>query len=325
MGKYIAKRLLWMIPIVFSVAVIIFTIMYFVPGDIARIILGTNASEESYAALRNTLGLDDPYPVRLFNYLKDVFLHFDFGSSVIDGSSVTATLLQRFPYTFILALSSMILSIAVGIPLGIVAAQHNGKWLDSLSMFIALLGISMPGFWLGLMLVLLFSLHLHLLPSSGIGGFKYWILPGITNAFGGIASVARMTRSSVLEVLQADYITTTRSKGSSERSILTRHILPNSMIPVVTALGASFGMQMAGTIVIENLFSIPGIGQYTVSAISSRDYYAVQGSVIVLAIVFSLIMLIVDVIYAYIDPRIKAQFEGGVKTKRRVANAENKI
>ena len=163
---------------------------------------------------------------------------------------------------------------------------------------------------------LLFALRLHWLPSTGIGTWKHWVLPIITNGFGGIASTARMARSSVLEVIQADYVTTGRAKGVSERSILTRHILPNSMIPVVTSLGASFGMQMAGTIVIENLFSIPGIGQYTVTAISTRDYYAVQGSVIMLAIVFSLVMLLVDIIYAYIDPRIKAQFEGQSKKRR---------
>ena len=320
MHKYIIKRLLWMIPIVLMVAIIIFTIMYFVPGDIAKIILGNNASEAAYEALRERLGLNQPYLVRLVNYLKDVFLHFDFGESVIDGSSVTKTLLQRFPYTFILALSAMLMSIGLGIPLGVVAAQHNGRWQDSLAMFVALLGISMPGFWLGLMLMLLFSLRLHWLPSNGIGTFAHWIMPAITNAFGGIAAQARMTRSSVLEVIQADYITTARAKGVSERSILRRHILPNSMIPVITSIGASFGMQMAGTIVIENLFSIPGIGQYTVNSINSRDYFAVQGSVIMLAIVFSLVMLIVDIVYAYIDPRIKAQFEGGIK-KRRVKNA----
>lgn len=315
MYKYILKRLLWMIPIILLVTISIFTIMYFVPGDIARIMLGPNASNEAYEALRERLGLNLPYIQRLFSYLKDVFLHFDFGESVIDGTSVTAALIARFPCTLILAFSSMLLSIAFGIPLGIVAAQHNGKWQDSLSMFVALLGISMPGFWLGLMLVLLFSLHLHWLPSTGIGSWKHWVLPIITNGFGGIANQARMTRSSVLEVIQADYVTTARAKGVGEGRILSRHILPNSMIPVVTSLGAGFAMQMAGTIVIENLFSIPGIGQYIVNSINSRDYYAVQGSVIMLAIVFSLVMLLVDIIYAYIDPRIKAQFEGTVKRR----------
>ncbi len=316
MHRYILKRLLWMIPIILAVTVVIFTIMYFVPGDIARIILGTNASNEQYEALRQQLGLNRPYIVRLWNYLKDVFLHFDFGNSVVDGTSVTRALMERFPTTMILAFSSILMSIAFGIPLGIVAAQHNGKWQDTTAMFFALLGISMPGFWLGLMLVLLFSLRLHWLPSTGIGTWKHWVLPIITNGFGGIASTARMARSSVLEVIQADYVTTGRAKGVSERRILTRHILPNSMIPVVTSLGASFGMQMAGTIVIENLFSIPGIGQYTVNSISRRDYFAVQGSVIMLAIVFSLVMLLVDIIYAYIDPRIKAQFEGQQKKRK---------
>ncbi len=320
MYRYILKRLLWMIPIILAVAVVIFTIMYFVPGDIAKIILGTNATNEQYEALREQLGLNQPYLVRLAMYLKNVFLHFDFGNSVVDGTPVASALIARFPATLILAFSSILLSIAFGIPLGVVAAQHNGKWQDSVAMFFALLGISMPGFWLGLMLVLLFSLQLHWLPSTGIGTWKHWVLPIITNGFGGIASTARMARSSVLEVIRADYVTTGRAKGVNERNILMRHILPNSMIPVVTSLGASFGMQMAGTIVIENLFSIPGIGQYTVTAISTRDYFAVQGSVIMLAIVFSLVMLLVDIIYAYIDPRIKAQFEGQ-SGKRKVKTA----
>jgi peptide/nickel transport system permease protein len=203
---------------------------------------------------------------------------------------------------------AMILSIIIGIPLGIAAALHNGKWQDNVSMFFALLGVSMPGFWLGLMLVLLFSVTLGWLPSSGIGGWQYFILPGITNACMGIATQARQTRSAVLEVVQADYVTTARAKGVTEKGVLWKHIFPNTMIPVVTALGTGFAAQMGGTVIIENVFSIPGLGQYVVNAIGYRDYYAVQGAVIVIAITFSLIILAIDIIYAYLDPRIKAQF-----------------
>ena len=221
---------------------------------------------------------------------------------MIDGSSITQALLARFPRTFILAMIAMILSIVVGMPLGIVSALKQNKWQDQLSMFVALVGISMPGFWLGLLFVLLFSLTLHWLPSSGLGGIQYYILPGVTNAFVGIAIQARQTRSALLEVIRSDYITTARAKGVIERNVLYKHMLPNASIPVVTALGIGLGMQMAGTVIIENVFAIPGIGQYTVNAISFRDYNEVQGAVIMLAITFSLIMLIVDVIYAYLDP-----------------------
>lgn len=318
MGKYILKRLLWMIPVIVGVTVLIFTIMYFTPGDPASIILGSGATQMEILAKRHQMGLDAPYIVRLFAYLRDVFLHFDFGTSYIQKTSVVSEMLSRLPYTFIIAVICILLQTIIGTPLGIIAAVNRNGWGDRVSMFIALFGVSIPGFWVGLMLVLLFSVKLGWLPAYGIGGLQYYILPCIANSLPGIASQARQTRSSMLEVIRSDYIVTARAKGLSERAILFKHALPNALIPIITVLGNGFSMMLAGTIVIETVFSIPGIGTYMMGAINNRDYPVVQGSVILLAIVFSLIMLLVDLIYAFVDPRIKAQYEG---KKRRKVNA----
>lgn len=316
MGRYIIKRLLMLIPVVLGVTILIFTIMYFVPGDPVSIMLGSNATPQEIEMAREQLGLNDGFFVRLWDYIVGVFTRFDFGTSFRYGSKVTFDLLERFPHTLTLAVCSMVIAIALGIPLGVVAATHQDSLVDRASMIIAMFGVSIPAFWLALMLVQLFSLKLGWLPSYGIGGIKYYILPAISNSFAGLAGIARQTRSSVLECIRADYVTTAKSKGISERRVLMNHILPNSLIPIVTYAGSRFSMMLGGAIVIENVFSIPGIGTYMVQAINYRDYGAVQGSVIFTSIVFGLIMLIVDIIYAYIDPRIKAQYEGRRKERK---------
>jgi len=247
-----------------------------------------------------------------------IILHFDFGKSWIYNTPVTAELLQRFPRTLTIALICMGLQIFVGTPLGIIAAVNRNGWGDRLSMFIAMFGISMPNFWIALMLVLFFSVQLGWLPPYGIGGIQYYILPCIANAFPGIATQARQTRSSMLEVIRSDYITTARAKGMSEMRILLRHALPNALLPVITVIGNGMGMMLAGTVVIEMIFAIPGIGWYLVGAINNRDINVVQSSVIFLALAFALIMLLVDLAYAFIDPRIRAQFAG---QKRRKSHA----
>lgn len=317
MGKYVAKRLLWLIPVIAGVTVLIFTIMFFVPGDPVSIMLGSNAAPDEIAKAREMLGLNKSYWERLWDYVSGVFTRFDLGTSYQYGTSVTSDLMERFPRTVMLAVCSMVIAVALGIPLGVVAATHQDSLIDRLSMLVAMFGVSIPSFWLALMLVQLFSLKLGWLPSYGIGGFEYYILPAISNSFAGLAGVARQSRSSVLECIRADYVTTAKAKGLSDRKVLMGHILPNSLIPIVTYAGSRFSMMLGGAIVIENVFSIPGIGTYMVQAINYRDYGAVQGSVIFCAISFSMIMLIVDLIYAYIDPRIKAQYEG---KRRRKAN-----
>jgi ABC-type dipeptide/oligopeptide/nickel transport system permease component len=305
------KRLLWMIPVLLGVTILIFTIMYLVPGDPVTILIGAEASELDIERVREQFGLNDLFFVQLYNFLKDAILHFDFGTSYQTGTSVTSDLLQRFPRTLALSLFSIIISVLVGIPLGVYAALHQNTFSERIAMILSLIGVSMPNFWLGMMLVIVFSLHLGWLPPYGIGGIQYYILPAIANSFQGIAGQARQSRSSVLEVKRADHVTTARSKGLSERKILLKHILPNSLIPVITYAGVIFGRMLGGTLIIETVFSLPGIGNYMIMAINNRDYPAVRGSVIFCALTFSAIMLLTDLLYAYVDPRIKARYVAG--------------
>ncbi len=317
MIKYIIKRFLIMIPILLAVAILIFTLMYFVPGDPASIMLGgAQATQLEIEKAREALGLNQPYIVRLGTYLEKVVFHFDFGQSYTYGTSVGLELIKRFPNTLYIALSSIILSVVIGVPLGVRAAVKANTAEDRISMFISLIGNSMPGFWLALILVLVFSLSLGWLPSSGARSFKYFILPALANSIGGIAGIARQTRSSMLEVIRSDYVTTARSKGLSERNVIYGHALPNALIPIITLCGSRFGHMLGGTMIIETIFSIPGIGSYLIDSINSRDYNAVQGSIIYIALAFSLMMLLTDIIYAFVDPRIKAQY---VKKKKRGA------
>jgi len=315
MGRYILSRLLQMIPVVLGVTILVFTIMYFIPGDPVKMMLGSEATPAEIAAMRQRLGLNDPYLVRLGRFLGDIVLHFDFGESWVYNTPVTTELLHRFPRTITIAAICILLQILVGIPLGIIAAVNQNGWGDRVSMFIALFGISMPKFWIALMLVLFFSVKLGWLPPYGIAGAKYYILPCIANAFPGIATQARQTRSSMLEVIRSDYITTARAKGMSELQILLKHALPNALLPVITIIGNGMGMLLAGTVVIETIFSIPGVGMYLVGGINTRDYNNVQSSVIFLALAFTAIMLLVDLAYAFIDPRIRAQFAGKKRRK----------
>ncbi len=317
MWKYIVKRLFWMLPVLLGIAVVIFTIMYFCPGDPAASILGNGATPAALETKRAEMGLDKPYIVRLLNYLNQVFLHFDLGDSYFTNQSVMSGILYRMPYTITIAVICMLLQILIGTPLGITAATHQNGLADRFCMIVALLGVSIPGFWLAMMMVILFAAKLNWLPAYGVGGIQYYILPCIANAFAGIASQARQTRSSMLEVIRSDYVVTARAKGLSERDILYKHALPNGLIPIITVIGNGMGMMLGGTVVIESVFSIPGIGSFTTKAINNRDYPIVMGGVLFLGAIFSLIMLIVDIVYAYVDPRIKAQYEGQQKSWKR--------
>lgn len=312
MIRYIGKRLLQMIPILLTVAILIFTLMYFVPGDPVEIMLGDTATPEQIAAARAKFGLDKPYLIRLWNYLVGI-VHLDFGTSYLQGSSVASELFLRFPRTLTLASLSILFTIVVGIPIGIQCAIHANKLSDKIWMFLTMLGNSMPGFWLALLLVILFSVKLGLLPSNGTGGLEYYILPVVANSIGSLADIARQTRSSMLEVIRSDYVVTARAKGLPENEVIWKHALPNALIPIITVCGSRFGFMLGGTVIIESVFSIPGIGMYMVNGINSRDYPVVQGSIIYIAFIFAFIMLITDLIYAYVDPRIKAQYIKSVK------------
>lgn len=316
MLKYILKRLLLMIPVILGVTILVFTIMYFTPGDTAAIIAGADATEAEINAVRENLGLSGGYAERLLSYIRQVFLHLDLGKSYITGVSVGAELMQRLPNTLILACSSIVISLLIGIPLGISAAVHHNSFGDYASMFIALFGVSAPGFWVALVLVQLLSVKLNLLPPFGIGGIRYWIMPIISTSLNGVATMARQSRSSMLDVMKSDYVIMARSKGVSEAKVIYQHALPNALIPIITIAGSNFGAQLAGGLVIERVFSIPGVGYYLVNAVGNRDYNAIQGGVLLLAIIFSLIMLATDLIMAFVDPRIRAQFASGGRRKK---------
>lgn len=322
MSKYIIKRILLMIPVVLGVTFLIFAIMSFTPGDPAAIILGAQATPEQISELHTKLGLDQPFLVRFFDYIKNIVLHFDFGTSYTNGQDVKIEILQRFGYTFNIALLSMVFSVGFGIPLGVIAAVNRNTWKDNVSMSVALIGISMPSFWFGLMLSIIFALKLQWLPASGVGGIEYYIMPCLAVSMTGTAQMARQTRSSMLEVIRSDYITTARAKGQKERKVIYGHALKNALIPVVTQAGSIFGILLGGTLVSETIFSIPGLGSYMVTAIKSRDYPAIQGSVIFVAVVFGVAMLLVDLLYAMIDPRIRSQYSGGKKRKKKTAQIQ---
>ena len=313
MLKYILKRILLMIPVILGVVILVFTLMQLTPGDPAQVILGPTATSEQINELRNEMGLNDPYIVQLGRYLYQVFLKGDFGTSYISNISITTELMQRFPKTLIFAVAGMVLSLGLGIPLGVNAAVKQNSLADYGSMTLALIGTSMPGFWFALVLILLFSAKLGWLPAYGTGGLKYWILPIASTAFAGITTMARQVRSGMLEVINSDYITMAKSKGVSKKNVIYRHALPNALIPVITVAGMSFGSSLGGTLIAETIFSIPGVGVYIVNAVKTRDYPVVQGGVILLAVAVSLIMLACDLLMAAIDPRIKAQITGGKK------------
>lgn len=314
MSRYILKRLLLIIPVLLGVAILIFTLMYLTPGDPIRMML-TGASEAQVQEMRDAYGLNDSFIVQLGRFLKGTFLEMDMGISYFSGLPVFKELMTRLPHTVVLALSCMIAQLLIGIPLGVSAAVHQNKWQDNIVMTLAMLGVSVPEFCFAQLLILIFSLSLGWLTSYGVAHWYDYILPIISAAVPTLGGVARVTRSQMLEVIRSDYCTTARMKGIKERTILYKHALPNALIPVITNIGMSFGKALGGTVVIETVFSIPGIGYYLVSGIGNRDYPVVRGSVLMLAVLFSIVMLVMDVIYAFIDPRIKAMYEGQQKKR----------
>ncbi len=318
MAGFIAKRIMWLIPVIFGVTFFVFTIMYITPGDPVRIMLGANATEEQIQLKTEELGLDDPFLVQFGNYCKKVFLHFDFGESYHTKQSVTEQIFIRFPYTLRIALISVLIATVLGIPIGVLAATHQYSWKDNLSMFGSLFCVSMPSFWFALILVMIFCRQLGWLPSSGISSWKCYILPCISCALGGAAGIARQTRSSMLEVIRQDYITTARAKGQKESRVIYGHALKNALIPIIQTIGNMVGGSLGGALIAETIFSIPGIGVYMMNGISQRDYPVVQGGVIFISICFCLCMLLVDIVFAIVDPRIRTQYKNASKRKPRI-------
>lgn len=309
MYKYVIKRLLFTIPVLFGAIFLVFTIMHLTPGDPGRLILGITAKQADIDALNHQLGVDQPFFVQFFDYMKNMLTQFDFGTSYRTGLPVFDEILARFPATFWLALWSMILSSVVGIALGIVSAVKQYSALDNILTTLAMLLSAIPGFWLGLMLMLIFALQLGLLPSSGITSWTGYILPVLTLSLGGAATQMRLTRSTMLETVRQDYIRTAKSKGAPEKIVIWKHALKNALLPVVTAMGMNFGASLGGAVIIETVFGVPGLGMLIVNSIRQKDTPTVMAATLFLAVLFCLVMLVVDILYAYIDPRIKAKYQ----------------
>jgi peptide/nickel transport system permease protein len=297
-----------MIPVMLGVMLIVFTMMYITPGDPAEIILGDAATPETVAELRDKMGLDDPYLVRFARFILNL-MHGDLGTCYATGQPVFDRLVQTFPNTMKLAALAVVVSTTMGLSLGIISAAKQYSVFDNVAMALAMVGNAMPNFWQGLLLMLLFSLRLGWLPASGFSSFKHMILPAITMGTSSAAVLARMTRSSMLEVIRADYISTARAKGQAEIWVILRHALRNALIPVVTMIGIQFGRQLGGAVLTESIFAVPGVGKMMVDAIKARNYPVVQGGVLMIALSLSIINLLVDILYAYIDPRIKSQYK----------------
>ena len=304
MLKYIGKRLLFLILVLLGVSFIVFTLLYISPGDPAKIMLGEAATEEACEALREQLGLNDPFFVRYFNYIKDIVVHQDLGISYSTRGPVLDQLLAAFPNTVKLAASAIVIAVVVGVSLGIISAVKQNSVIDNLVMVFALLGTSIPIFWLGIMMIVLFSVKLGLLPPSGYGTWQQMIMPAIALGLQSTAMIARMTRSSMLEVIRQDYVKTARAKGQREFVVIMRHVFRNALIPIITVVGLQFGQLLGGAMLTEMVFSIPGLGRLIIDAITERDYPVVQGGVLLVAACFRLVNLVVDLLYAVADPKI---------------------
>lgn len=309
MFRYVIRRILLLIPVLLGVMFCIFTLLYFTPGDPARMILGDFATEEAIKEFRDREGLNDPFFVRFFTYVKKAVTEGDIGRSYVSKISVAEELMNKFSSTIKLAALAMSIAIVIGIPCGIFSAIRQYTLFDTVTLILAMIGLSMPVFWLGLLLIILFSVRLGWFPASGFDTFRAMVLPSVALSAQSISRITRMTRSSMLEVIRADYIRTARAKGQKESVVIWVHALHNALIPVVTLCGLQFGSLLGGAMLTESIFAVPGIGRLMVDSIRSRDYPIVQGGVLFIAVTYSIINLLVDILYAYIDPRIKAQYK----------------
>lgn len=314
MARYLIRRLLWMIFVVFGVSVVVFSLIHLTPGDPAQIMLGPTAGLDQVRALQHQLGLDRPVIVQYGRWIGRA-LHGDLGQSIVLRRSVLGESLHRFQNTALLAAAAIVISFGLGIGIGVVSAIRRGSSVDRLLMLTATWGLSLPSFWFGLMLIILFSVKLGWLPGTGMtsavngGGpidvAKHLILPALALAVVPMAVIARYTRSSMLEVLGQDYVRTARAKGVGERGVIVHHVFRNTLVALVTMLGLQVGFLLAGAVYIENVFSWPGVGQMLVDAILKRDFPLVQGGVLLVATVYVVVNLITDLLYAYLDPRIR--------------------
>jgi ABC-type dipeptide/oligopeptide/nickel transport system permease component len=303
MFQYVVKRLLSAVPVLIGISLIVFLLLRALPGDPAQVIAGEMATQEAVESIRSQLGLDRPLHIQYGIFISNL-VRLELGKSARTGEPVISEIWSRLPNTILLAVVSTVIACLLGIPAGIISAVKRYTLSDYVVMVLALFGISMPVFWLGLMLIIIFSVALRLLPAGGIGTVYHLILPSFTLASFSTAFIARMTRSSMMEVMGQEYITTARSKGLLERVVVIKHALRNAFIPIITVIGLQFGSLLGGAVLTETVFAWPGIGRLIVDSILARDYPVVQGVVLVFSLLYILVNLIVDVLYAYIDPRI---------------------
>ncbi len=304
MSRYIIRRLIYAVPVLIGVSICIFLTLQLVPGDPATVLAGENASPQAITQIRAELGLDQPLPVQYWRWL-DRLLHGSLGKSTRTHREVITEILDRLPYTLILTLAAVTLSTLLGVSMGILAAINRGKLGDYMTMGFAIVGLSVPGFWIALLMIIFFGLYLRLLPIMGAGSWQNLIMPAVALSLHSAATKARVTRASMLEVLGQDYMRTARAKGLTERTTILRHALKNALIPVTTMIGLQFGHLMGGAIITETIFAWPGVGRLAVQSIATRDFPVIQGTVLMVAVVFVLSNLLVDVVYGLLDPRIR--------------------
>lgn len=321
MLKYIVKRVLWCIPVLVGVIFIVFSINEIDPGDPVAALLGGNYTQEQYDAKKVELGLDKPYLVRFVSYVEGIVTEGDLGTSYTTKRPVAKEITERFGITFKLAVLSILIAVVLGIPFGVISATKQYSAADYAVTTGSLLFASMPGFWLALMLILAFSLNIKLFPASGIGSWENWVLPSLASGLSFIATITRMTRSSMLDVVRQDYIRTARSKGLGEWNVITGHAIKNALIPIITTIGFQFGVLVSGSVIVETIFSLPGLGTLMMSAINNRDYPVIEGCVFVLAALICVINLLVDLAYGFVDPRIMEQIKKK-NTKKKKAKTE---
>jgi peptide/nickel transport system permease protein len=296
---------MYLLPVLIGVSFIVFSLLYITPGDPVKMMLGEQADAQTIESMRDELGLNDPFLVQYFNYLKKIAFQGDIGTSYSTKRPVMTEILEVFPNTVKLSVVATLLAVVIGILFGIISAIKQYSFIDSIITVFALIGISMPMFWVGLLMILLFSVKLGWLPPSGFNTWQSMIMPAVALGAQSIAVITRMTRSSMLEVIRQDYIRTVRAKGQNENIIIFRHALKNALIPIITVIGLQFGFLLGGAIITESVFSIPGLGRLMIDSIKTRDFPVVQGVVLFIAVTFSLINLIVDLLYSYVDPRIR--------------------
>jgi peptide/nickel transport system permease protein len=305
MLRYIAKRLIASIPVMLGVLVAVFFLMRVLPGDPTQMMAAEfGASAEELARMRASLGVDDPIMVQFWDFVRNA-ARGDLGRSLFTNRPVTTQIVDQVPSTFQLAAASLVIAILIGVPIGVVAAVRSNSVIDAGSMVLALIGVSMPSFWLGLILIYVFSYRLGWLPAAGVGDLRYLLMPAFALGFSSAAIIARLTRSSMLEVLRQEYIVTARAKGLASRLVIFRHALKNALIPLVTIIGLQFASLMGGAVIIETVFARRGLGSLTIQAILQKDYPLVQGTILFVALAYIVVNLIVDISYAFLDPRIR--------------------